>query len=137
MRRRAPFVRSGAAPSRGEKMIGIRTVRRALLAVAVSVVAGAAATAPASAATVTISGPSDSQMCWIRSLGGSGCGLALSGLTSDGLGEEFRGLYWFDVAGNVPATATVTSATLRLPKLGLPTACGLNLWGIGQGADWL
>ncbi|MBE2314535.1 DNRLRE domain-containing protein [Solirubrobacter sp. CPCC 204708] len=113
------------------------STRRALLALAASVVVGATAAASASAATVTLSGPTDLHACWIENVdGASGCGLALSGVSHY---QEFRGLYRFDVAGNVPATATVTSATLRLPKLGLPggTACGLNLWGIGQGADWL
>jgi hypothetical protein len=112
--------------------------RRALQLFAASVLVSAAAAAPAAAQQqVTISGPSDSRLCWVASAGpGGGCGIMISGWTYN-QGYEYRGLLWFDLAGNVPSTSTVTSATLRFPKHVYTTACGLDMWGFEQTADWL
>jgi hypothetical protein len=114
-------------------------LRRALTTLAATLVVGAFAAAPANATIVTINGPGITEACWIFGGDGiadaGGCGQALLGYTRL-YDQEFRGLLWFDVANNVPPGSTINSATMRLPKNGYATVCGLSVYGFEQGADW-
>gem|GEM_PF-5920047 len=87
------------------------------------------------ASQLTIDGPGESQACTVNdSLPFHTCGSAIAATTPT---VVFNGLFWFDVAGDMPANRTIDSAYLKLPQNGFTDSpCDADLTVAEQQDDW-